>query len=86
MPVVANSPRLLELWNYTVGQKTRHQTPALNFTKILIENAGRSHVSFTAVTMEVKARMHVATAFFSAALTIELKLEFPTESNSEKKN
>jgi len=53
-----------------VGQKTRHQTLALNFTKILIENAGRSHVSFTTVTMKVKARMPVATAFFSAAATI----------------
>jgi len=84
MPVVANSPRLLELQNYTVGQKTRHQTLALNLTKILIENAGRSHVSFPAVTMEVKARMPVVTAFFSAAATIELKLEFPTESNSDK--
>jgi len=84
-----------------VDQKIRHETLALNFTKILTENADRSHVSFTTVTIKLKARMPVVTAFFgycnyrtrgpnagsscvsSTAATIELELEFPTESDSE---
>jgi len=37
MPVIANSSRLLQLQNYTAGQKAKHQTLALNFTKILTD-------------------------------------------------